>query len=213
MNEILKISTVEGVKAANNLLSRIFGPTADELGLILSQPLRERAVMNQLRGLQKLQEKCEKEGFTMRQVNLKVLYPYLEGIAVEEDPELEKLWVNLMANYLDTNKNLQTTVYPSILKQISSPEAKALGVFYEGSVVNVGENETFSLSFNNQGFEKNMIEAPINNLHRLGLIERANTQTSGSGSGLLSNISSWFNIYKISPFGKDFYEACQRSEK
>lgn len=211
MDALTKVTTEEAAKTANGLMTRIFGPAADGLGIILSQPIKERVVFNQLRALEKLRTKLSKEGASLRQVNLKVLFPYLDGISVEEDPELEDLWANLMANYLDSDKNLETTVYPSILKQISSNEAKALELFYEGSFVTVfADNKKTLMRFENEKVLQDKFEGPINNLYRLGLLEHEKTPARIS-TGLSDYITALFNMYKISPFGKDFYKACHRN--
>jgi hypothetical protein len=206
---MLEKTAEEGAKQANGLLARIFGPSADGLGIMLSQPIKMRLVQNQIRNLEKLKNICEKEGVNIKQVDLKAVLPYLEGIALEEDPVLEELWANLMANYLDSEKNLNTTVYPSILKQISSSEAKALEYFYKGSLVSVTSTNTMQIDINDPEMKQTKFEAPVNNLYRLGLIEDLKLAPQ-HGSGL-TNIYSVFKMYKISPFGNDFYLACQRS--
>ena len=58
--------------------------------------------------------------------SLTALFPYLEGIALEEEEDLQEMWANMFVNYIDTEKNLTMMVFPDILKHLSSNEVKML---------------------------------------------------------------------------------------
>src|SRR5687768_6977500 len=71
---------------------------------------RLRLLENQIKAVTRLKEVCDRTKWDIRQVNLKALLPYLEGVAVEEEPELQKLWTDLMVNYIDPEKVMSTHV-------------------------------------------------------------------------------------------------------
>lgn len=204
MSEAVANIIEKAAETTNNLLSKIFGPAADGMGINISQGVKLRVVENQIRGLKKLAEICEKENFPMRQVNLKVLFPYLEGIALEEEPELEKLWTNLMTNYLDSKKNLIKIVFPGILKQLSTREAEILQEISKRIRVNVvptGEVRDGTDGFFNYG--------EICNLDRLGLVkEKIEVIQQWHGTEEEKPVGA--QIYTLTSFGWEFIEACKR---
>jgi hypothetical protein len=180
------------------------------MGIILGQGLRLRALNNQLRGLKKLQEKCKREKINLRQVNLKVVFPYLEGISVEENPELEEMWANLIANYLDSNKSLTQTVYPMILKQLSTQDLELLKLCYENPSITAYDKEAEEF-FKNTDSKTFLQDVDVSNIERIGLIKEDLTYLK-KNSGIFGVMAKTFNIktYEISHFGIGFYEACQR---
>jgi hypothetical protein len=213
MDELAKIAAEEATKTGNNLLARIFGPKADALGINMGQGMRLKAVENQIRGLKKLAELCDREKFSIKQVNIKTVFPYLEGIALEEEPVLEDMWANLMANYLDSNKNLTQSVYPTILKQLSTLDIKILEFFAKNShIVVISEHSESS----HQHGQFNLSE--IGNLERLGLVQKDLGTMRDEITLTMNRIVHTDDLrapakkwnYEVTQFGLDFYEACQR---
>lgn len=197
-------------KTANGLLGRILGSAADELGVILSTNLKPRLVANQIKNLKKVEKIVSDSGMTLRQVNLKVLFPYLENIALEEEETLQDMWANLFANYLDSAKNLTLTVYPSFLAQLSTEEVKLL--------LHMKENKRY-VNFAAQNAELDDVSnGAILNLRRLGLIEEIEEfKASGSSSGDYADFSRDITIeredssrYWLGDLGVGFLEACTR---
>jgi len=207
MDELTKVAAEEVTKTANGLLVRIFGPAADGLGIMLSQGIKLRILKNQVRGLKKVKDICEAENIELKQVNLKVLLPYLEGIAVEEEPELEEVWAKLMVNYLDATKNLESVVYPSVLKQLSTTDVNALKAVYDtGGAVQIIAGQLRQL-VNRDNRKQYEMTYQMNNLLRLGFFDQL-PSTAKTQPGLSMPMASI--LFKLSGFGKDFYEACQR---
>lgn len=207
MTELTKVAAEEAIKTTNGLISRIFGPAADGLGMILSQDVKIRAVKNQIRGLKKLSEYCEREKIQMRQVNLKVLFPYLEGIALEEDFELEDMWASLMANYLDSNVNLTTTVFPQILKQLSTDDARIVKRHWTSVKFRVAQYPLI---------REDSIETPheeqLSNLVRLGIIEPEWVFKSQTMAGTSPVTRRGTGYYTFTSFGSEFASSCDRTD-
>jgi len=211
MDEITKVAAEEATKTAGGLMSRLFGPLADGLGLMMSQGIRIRVLENQIRGMKMVKEICERENVKAKAVNLKVVLPYLEGVGLEEEPELEKMWANLMVNYLDPERNLETVVYPSILKQLSTEEIKALGTIYDKRDTVTQQIGKMTITINE--IYDDDFKIKLHNLLRLGIIERELNDNYIMGSAA-SGLGYMFpRKYKLSGFGREFYEACQREKR
>lgn len=128
MNEInLKSSTIEkSLDLLKDMMSKVLGPTFNELGELWSDNIKMWRLNNQLKNLEKVKQIIEKHNINIKQVNVKVLLPYLDGVSLEEDETLQDMWANLFANYIDSSKNLVSNVYPIILSQLSTKEVEIL---------------------------------------------------------------------------------------
>ena len=180
----------------------------EELGLLISDNIKHIRLKNQINNLTKVKKIVEANNMTLKQVNLKVLFPYLEGIALEEDETLQDMWANLFVNYIDSESNLKLTVYPNILKKLSSKEVEILKKASEPHERNpiFGKNRIEFLH------EINSHE--LNNLERLGLMSTDNKYIYDSNNyfiGMEPNKEvevSFSGYMSISAFGIDFIEAC-----
>lgn len=213
MEEVAKTTIEEGIKVSNGILSRLFGPLADTLGLRMAASAQERLLYNQLEALKRLQAKCKAENINIRQVNLKAIYPYLEGIALEEEPVLQEMWDNLMANYLDADKNMLHIVYPSILKQLSSDDVELLQLCYENGSITTYDPVTEALN-NFIPSEGMLYGKDISNLERIRLIEQDLSHLKKTNGVIdLMTETMGMKTYVTSDFGIGFFKACQRDEK
>ncbi len=206
MSELnIKSSTIEkGLELAKDLLSKIAAPAAEELGLMISDNIKHRRLKNQINNLSKVRKIVNDNNMTLKEINLKVLFPYLEGIAVEEDETLQDMWANLFVNYVDSNSSLKLTVYPSILKQLSTNE---VNILKESSYIN-DKNKVLNVTKRIEYQNENRYE--INNLERLGLMEEE-TKIRSNTIRRLDKINShveFTGLYTITSFGLDFIQAC-----
>lgn len=202
MDNATQIKALDEVqKTAGTLLSRLFGPMVDEMGLTAADNFRVRRLKNQIRNFKKIEKIVEEEGLTLKQVDLKVLVPYLEGVAVEEDEELQNIWARLMANYLDSKRNLKAHVYPSILKQLSTDDVKILKRI-------LIEKDSFSYSY--RGWE---IHPDLANLIRLNLVEihllleEVNVKATSFINPMVEDTPPSIK-YNLTIFAQQFLQAC-----
>jgi Abortive infection alpha len=66
-----------------------------------------------------------------RAVSLKVGVPLLDEAALEEEPELKRLWSNLLANAMDPAFTSEMRVaYTEILRNLSPMDARVLALMY-----------------------------------------------------------------------------------
>lgn len=195
----IKSTTLEkGLDLAKDFLGKLVSPTVEELGLLISDNVKHIRLKNQIKNLEKVKAIVEKKNMTLKQVNLKVLFPYLEGVAVEEDETLQDMWANLFINYIDSESNLTITVYPNVLKQLSSVEVKI--------ILDMSKDINNEFPITNMAISRSEnINGEVNNLIRLGLLDDVN-----SGGFMHSGL---YNHFKLTGFAKDFIEACTLKEK
>jgi hypothetical protein len=207
----IKSSTIEkSLDLAKDFLQKIIGPSVDELGLLFSDNVKLWRLKNQIRNLEKVKKIVEDGKIDIKQVNLKVLIPYLEGVSLEEDETLQDLWANLFTNYIDTSKNLTINVYPNILKQLSTNEVTILRFLQKN-----GNKLTTSGYKTNK--EINFTSEEIANLERLGLIKEV-LEISQYGGNIDDSTGQWkwdfeelaSGEFYITDFGFEFLNACER---
>lgn len=207
----IKSSTIEkSLDLAKDFLQKLIGPSVDELGLLFSDNVKLWRLKNQIRNLEKVKKIVEDGKIDIKQVNLKVLIPYLEGVSLEEDETLQDLWANLFTNYIDTSKNLTINVYPNILKQLSTNEVTILRFLQSN-----GNKLTTSGYKTNK--EINFTSEEIANLERLGLIKEV-LEISQYGGNIDDSTGQWkwdfeelaSGEFYITDFGFEFLNACER---
>lgn len=207
----LKSSTIEkSLDLAKDFLQKLIGPSVDELGLLFSDNVKLWRLKNQIRNLEKVKKIVDEEKIDVKQVNLKVLIPYLEGVSLEEDETLQDLWAKLFTNYIDTSKNLTINVYPNILKQLSTNEVTILRFLQSN-----GNKLTFKGY--NANKEIKFTSEELANLERLGLIKET-LEISQYGGDIDESTGQWkwdfeelaSGEFYITDFGFEFLNACER---
>lgn len=207
----IKSSTVEkGLDLAKDFIQSVIKPSMDEVGELFADKVKLWRVKNQIRNIEKVKAIVEKEGITTKAINMKVLFPYFDAVALEDDETLQDMWANLFVNYIDSENNLTTHVYPGILSQLSTEDINILSTFFK---VGISGND------NNIDTELPVNINTIDNLMRLELIS-SNAISLGNHeiihvdySRRETTLNSTLNSYHISRFGHDFYLACTREPK
>lgn len=202
---------VEIVKMANEWAKLLLAPSAKEFGMMLGDFFKhKREAMNRNWELTagKIQTIMIEESVEPREVSTKALIPMLEGIQLEEDNDLQDMWANMFVNYVDANKNLTIIVYPTILKQISSSEARIL------KYMSSEKRPTLFRYFDGDG-PCPYTDEEATNLVRLSLIEEVVEQTYNNKKDVTGSISSSVKTrhtgkYVLTDFGDNFLDACLR---
>jgi len=205
MNELnLKSSTVEkGLDLLKSFLDKAIGPTVEEFGLAISDNLKIRRLKNQIKNLEKAKKIAEENNVNVKEINLKALFPYLECAALEEDDNLQDMWANLFVNYIDSDRNLTMTVFPDILKHLSSNEVNMLN-FMNSNHGRIKQsrwkNET-----KDYPLEYNLEE--MGNLARLGLIREESNFSMYDGDKIEELMPE---NYYLTELGEALLKACKR---
>ncbi len=207
----IKSSTVEkGLDLAKEFLQSVMKPSLDEVGELFADKVKLWRIKNQVRNIEKVKAIVEKEGINTKAINMKVLFPYLDAVALEDDETLQDMWANLFVNYVDSEKNLTLSVYPEILRQLSSEEVEILAILYK-----IGTSDNLPYTD-----EKSMIALQaIHNLLRLGLIGTSYTIMYNENEVVKINKTkttvkkaAMVRNYHLTDFGTDFFLACTREE-
>jgi hypothetical protein len=203
----IKSSTLDNIiEPIKELLLKIVGPVADEIGNSFADNIKYWRFKNQLRNLEKVKAKATQKGITLKQINLKVMFDYLEGVSLEEDNDIQEMWANLLTNYIDSGKNLKVNVYPLILRQVSSNEVNILKFMdlNKGALHLEPTKEIMEIE-----------DAELANLERLGLIKKSIISFSGFGKRKIkmeatryNPLNDLFRKYEVADFGYDFLKAC-----
>jgi len=190
----------KGFDAAKSFLSRLIGPAVDEVGLLIADPIRAWRFNNQLRMLNKAEERIKKQGISLKKISIKNLVPLLEYSSLEEDDNLQDMWINLFVNYVDAGKNYTSSVFPYILSQLSSREAEQLTEFSEA---------------NHISFKGLLVsETELYNLIRLGLVKQAEYLRQNKTTFIRIKTQHFTNdMFYLTALGKDFLTCCLSDEK
>lgn len=123
----VKSSTIEkGLEVAKEFVSKLLGPTVEELGLLMADKIKYYRYKNQVNILIKAKNYVESKRLDVREIPTKILVPLLEQASLEEDEEMQIKWANLIGNLADSEQNLQNQIFPYLLGQISSTEYQEL---------------------------------------------------------------------------------------
>lgn len=202
----IKSSTIEkGLDLAKDFLQSVMKPSLDEVGELFADKVKLWRVKNQIRNIEKVRAIVEKEGIKTKAINMKVLFPYLDAVALEDDETLQDMWANLFVNYIDSEKNLTTHVYPDILRQLSSGEANLLK-----SIYNKPKKEKYHTLSNN---EIDISTEGLCNMVRLNLIEEEMEYKIHSIVDKNFIYPEYYGKYTLTDFGLDFVYACSRKAR
>jgi Abortive infection alpha len=143
-------------------------------------------------------------------IPLNVAIPLLQAATLEEEDELQDLWVQLLVNAVDSNFDIKIRrLYISILEDFTSVEAKILWVLYEAS------QTTGDITFRSKalpfkavrvdddkdgGLPSLDVQEALWNLQRLGCVS---FDTMAGGPEEATNVC-------ITPLGQALVTACTR---
>lgn len=143
-------------------------------------------------------------------ISLKFAVPLLQGSTVEDNDDIQDLWVNLMVNSV-TNKKIELKrVYLDILERITPLEAKIISEIYKFSFKEnryrrfATDHLPDYVYYYENGKEKNIVlrdenvELALMNLARIGCISPTPTISGGE----------LFTIINMTLLGYKFYDSC-----
>lgn len=123
--ELLKIGAEALLSPVKDVMNRLFGPFADELGGLMADPIRVWRYQRSLKLFEKVARISEATGLKLKPVPLKTLLPILEFASVEEDEDLHSRWANLLANSAMDGDRVRP-FFPDALRQLGPVEARLL---------------------------------------------------------------------------------------
>jgi hypothetical protein len=159
-----------------DILGKIAGPAAEELGLTLRDRVRLFRFERQLRLLGQFKSICEKAGIEPKAVRIPLLFDILDRATLEEDDNLQDLWANLLANAADPRGLVRVrTIFPEILRHISKEEAIYLEEMVEINANTTSYTDRAYLPDSEKEMEvtlppKRLDDVSYDNLKRLGVV-------------------------------------------
>jgi hypothetical protein len=130
--ELLKVGAEAVVAPVKDVISRLFGPFADQLGGLMADPIRVWRYQRSLKLFEKV-ARLSARGIELKAVPLKTILPILEYASVEEDEDLHDRWANLLANSaIDSNRI--RPFFPDALRQLGPTEARLLDYMRDVSI-------------------------------------------------------------------------------
>src|SRR5258708_2520216 len=127
---MVKAGVEAALKPFADLLEKLAGPAAEEIGLTFKDYVRVFRFKRQLRLFQRTKEMLEEAGIEPKKVPLKLLGPIMEVGSLEEDDILQDKWAALLANVATGNEERIHPSFIEVLKQISALEAQFLDCLY-----------------------------------------------------------------------------------
>jgi Abortive infection alpha len=110
-----------------DLVKRIAGPAADEVGLTLQDSVKVYRAKRQYKLFEKMNRIVTEAGFAPNPIALKLLLPALDYASVESDEELHTLWANLLANSSDPRQYVVVLpAFPNVLRELMPRDARFL---------------------------------------------------------------------------------------
>ena len=123
--ELLKVGVDAAVAPVKDVINRLFGPFADQLGGLMADPIRVWRYQRSLKLFDKVARLSASRAIELKVVPLKTILPILEYASVEEDEDLHDRWANLLANSAIDSDRVRP-IFPDALRQLGPTEARLL---------------------------------------------------------------------------------------
>jgi hypothetical protein len=240
MDDSTKEALAYGAKALENvtdILNKLAGPLAEEVGLTLGDRAREYRIKNAVKIFARVKKMLAQAGIQPTSIPPRLFLPAIDAATVEAEETLQERWAALLANASDPER--RNTVLPSyveVLKQLTPEESLVLDRVHDQVTVNgshqptitergilIGTSETLFQwalpSYSGWEFEEawKAFVLLIDDLIRLGIISRADNQDDDpfsaykySGNVVKLGPPSVTIEYVITPFGHAFLSACHK---
>jgi hypothetical protein len=194
-------------------IKTLLGPAAQELGQLISDPIKNYRFKQAVKRLQEAQKRLAASGIKPKSVPLKTLYPILEGCSLEEDnSDLTSKWVGLLTSAA-AGHTIHAS-YPKILSELSPAEAKMLDFIFEQSFEPDDPEVLFEPKEVNAsiGLPPEQLKIAVVNLGRLGLcslpVEFRARDAAFNNPVLISETA-----IKLTSLGRDFVISCRGPQK
>src|SRR5689334_4022821 len=122
--ELAKEGVKESVKQmfapVQDVLKQLVGPSATEIGLAFGDFFRVLRLKNTFRLLEEVKHVSSEAGYQLKPVAPSLLFPILDAASLQNDEDLHRRWVALLANSArpDFNSAILPS-FPEILKQLT----------------------------------------------------------------------------------------------
>jgi Abortive infection alpha len=216
--EGLKESVKQTFAPVQDIMLKVSGPAATEIGLMLGDYFRVWRLKRMARLWADVQRVVLDTGLTLRPVAPRLLFPLLEAATLEDDEGLHMRWVALLTNAARTDFDSDILpCFPDILKQLTSGEAQLLDTAYDDATSNAEQRIDPQAAAFYGYLAPNRISGAVlsaahpialENLERLMLVSR-HSGVKFSTDDQYSNTFATANHLYVTNLGKAFVRACR----
>ena len=167
MRETPSTPETEATKSAMNFLGKLVKPPLKELGLLMADRILQYRFKNQVKGLQKAVKIVEENKLKVKEIPIKVLFPLLEGMSLEDDDVLLDKWAAMLANMADSRTNFENHVLPYVLSQISKSEYEKLQLLFKDESSFLEQKRDYEHQLELDVTDKRLHELDVNELNEL----------------------------------------------
>jgi hypothetical protein len=122
----------EAKKESDGFLKAALAEPGKALSSLLALPINKRLFRNLVKATAEANRVLKEAGLSPGQVPLSIIHPALQAAALEEDPNLQSAWANLLANAADPrHKDKVLPAFVAILREITPTDALFLSALYQ----------------------------------------------------------------------------------
>jgi hypothetical protein len=137
--EIIKVGAEALVKPVADLINKLFGGAAEQMGGMWTDELAARRKVRQIALYLKVKKAIGGAGFEPQQIPDRIWLPILREASLEDDETLQTKWANLLANAADPEqRNAVLPSFSSIMADLNSVQAKFLEALYKKTLESEG---------------------------------------------------------------------------
>lgn len=175
MSGIESIVATGATTLAVDLLRRLAGPAADQVGLMLGDKAWEYRANNLIKITMRLQRKLREAGLPASTVPPRLLLPIIENCSVEDNETLQEMWAGLLATASQETDSMSPS-FIETLKQLTPDEARQLEYLAaetaKSSMTEALPSRAAVPDSLYQNRDDSQIQIPFDTFERLGLIRR-----------------------------------------
>lgn len=149
---IVVAGATQVAKQAQDFIAAVCGHPGESIGTILGN-VANRRLNNVEAVISKSHLTLLNIGETPTEVPLNILYPVLEGASLQDDPDLQDTWANLLANAADPRQaNPVLPSFAAMLKELTSREVRFLEALLDAISGGRGNRRHFWADHNAGGY-------------------------------------------------------------
>ena len=216
MNEGSQIPEVTAGVVGFDLIRRLCGPAADEIGLMLRDHVRLWRMKNWVRLQKRALQFLEKEGLhSQSRLHPRLMFEIIEKGTLTEDDLLIDMWAGLLAaSCTEKGGDDSNLVFTDILARMTSFEAKLLQdvclkapEMYDEktSFINAGTFLTEKSKLSPHDPEYLRVNGALYHLTSMGLFRIVPT----AEAGVRRHVSTKGGLFEITTLGLELYARCQ----
>lgn len=141
---LAKEALAAGIKQAEDFLGAATGQEGKSIGTMLGGLLFRRRKRNAITVIVQADQVPLEAGSPVGEIPLRILQPALEGASLEDDPDIQTKWANLLANAADPREATPVSpMFPRILRDLGPREVKFLDKLHALSLTRLGGDSIF----------------------------------------------------------------------